>query len=141
MSDINQTIQDQIDLFNANTAHASMSLVQLGTFLAGQLKPITDADARTVTTDVLVMDVPGRIEAVWATAGNVTGIMLIGPEGATLRTLTCTVAYDVNGIATITFFATDAVTAAKITYSEAPYPSTADGRTVGLGNILALVPT
>lgn len=141
MSDINQTIKDQIDLFNANTAHASMALVQLGTFIAGQLVPITDSSARTVTTNVLVMDVPGRIEAVWATAGNATGIMTIGPAGATLRTLTCTVAYDVNGIATITFYGTDAVTAAKITYSQAPYPMTADGRTVGLGNILALVPT
>lgn len=139
MSDNNQTIQAQIDRFNANDAHAAMALIQLGTILAGYIKPTTDSSARTVTTHVLVMDVPARIVAVEATTGGSTGNCLIGGAGSTLATLQVAVAYDVDGIATITFKASDAVTAAKVTYAELPLPSLPDGST-GLGTVLAHVP-
>ena len=139
MSDTPQTVQTQLNIFTPQAVNSVMALINFGDWLAGQLKPLTDADARTVTANVLVMDVPGRIEAVVATAGG-SGIYLVGPAGATTATKQCTVAYDANGIATITFHAADGVTAAKITYSPAPYTSNPDG-TRGLGNLLAYVPT
>jgi hypothetical protein len=140
MSDTSQTIQAQLNYFNASYAHAAMPLVKLGDFLAGQLKPITDTDARTVTANVLVMDVPGRIESVVATAGGATGICLIGPAGATTATHQCVVAYDTDGFATITFHGADAVTAAKVTYSLVPYPENPHNGVKGLGAILAYSP-
>lgn len=139
MSDPNQTIQAQIDRFNANDAHAAMALIQLGTIIAGLVKPKSDSVARTVTSNVLVMDVPARIIAVEATAGGTTGVSLLAPSGATLATKQCTVDYDDDGIATITFKASDAVTTAKVQYAELPLPSLPDGST-GLGTVLAYVP-
>jgi len=140
MADTNQTIQTQIDNFDANYAHSAMGLLTLGTIIAALLRPTTDTDARTVTDHVLVMSTPGWVRHVVATAGGATGITLLGPAGATTATKQATIAYDVNGIATITFHAADAVTAAKVTYSPWPYPTNGD-RTVGLGNLLAMVPT
>lgn len=140
MSDTSQTIQAQLNYFNASYAHAAMPLVKLGDYLAGQIKPVTDTDARAVTDHVLVMDVPGRIESVVATAGGATGISLIGPEGATTATKQCTIAYDADGFATITFHAADAVTAAKVTYSLIPYPENPHTGVKGLGAILAYSP-
>jgi hypothetical protein len=140
MSDPNQTIQAQIDRFNANDAHAAMALIQLGTIIAGLVKPKSDSVARTVTSNVLVMDVPGRIESVVATAGGATGICLIGPAGATTATHQCVVAYDTDGFATITFHGADAVTAAKVTYSLVPYPENPHNGVKGLGAILAYSP-
>ena len=138
MSDAPQSIKEQLNNFTANSVNAAMGLVLLGDILAGQIKPITDTDARTVTTNVLVMDTPGEIVSVVATAGG-SGIYLIGPAAATTATKQCTIAYDVNGIATITFHAADGVTAAKVTYKPLPYTSNPDG-TQGLGNLLAMVP-
>lgn len=139
MADTNQTIQQQLNNATAGTFEAVLGLIGFGDWIAGQLRPLTDADARTVTANVLVMDVPGEVIAVVATAGG-SGIYLIGPEGATTATKQCTIAYDVNNFATITFHAADGVTAAKVTYKPVPYPSNKDG-TRGLGNLLAMVPT
>lgn len=138
MSDTPQTIQQQLDIFAPQAVHAVMAQVQLGTFLAGQIKPITDSVARTVTSNVLLMDTPGEVVAAVATAGG-SGIYLIGPDGATTATKQCTVAYDINGFATITFHAADGVTAAKITYKPLPYTTNPDG-TQGLGRLLSVVP-
>lgn len=139
MSDSPQTIQQQINNFTIHQIGGVMALVALGDIIAALLKPTTDSDARTVTSDTLVMDVPARINAVEVTAGGVTGLQLIGGAGSTLATKQVAVAYDTDGIATITFKASDAVTAAKVTYTEWPYPTNPDG-TSGLGNLLAMIP-
>lgn len=139
MADTNLTIKDQINNMRGLEGLAALGAVRLGDWLAGQLKPLTDSVARTVTDSILEMDVPARITAVVATAGGATGIQLIGPEGATTATKQCTIAYDTNGFATITFHAADAVTAAKVTY--ATYPEPTFNSVTGLGEVLEAVPT
>lgn len=70
--------------------------------------------AQVVTTHVWTATGPGHVAAVEATAGGTTGIVSIQQSGSPAIT-TCTLTFTA-GVPTLTFNATDAVTAASILF-------------------------
>ena len=122
------TVQQALDISNPNDIPDMLRKVRLGTILAGMLVPATDADARTVTSNVCVMTTAGIVLAVTATTGGVTGNFSLIAAGQTPATTQVAVSYSAEGIATLTFLGADAVTACKVQKTTI---------TAGLGTILA----
>lgn len=111
------SLQTQLNAANPNKIADLLALAKIGDVLkllaAGAIE-----ESVTVTTNVGVLANRAlAILAVSATAGTTTG--LITPQSATATVVTkgASVAVDQK---TITFFATDAVSAAKVTYIPAP---------------------
>ena len=78
--------------------------------------------ALAVAAHVVTLAVPGRVLAVEATTATSAGAKVRKVEG-TLAAGEYSVAYSADGIATITFEATDAVTVAAVEISPANYTS------------------
>lgn len=122
------TVQEALNIAQANDIPDMLRKISLGTLLAGLLVPATDADARTVTANVCVLNTPGTVIAVTVTAGGVTGNFSPIAAGMTPATKEVAVAYSAEGVATLTFLGADAVTACKVQKTTWP---------AGLGTILA----
>lgn len=118
-----KTLKEMINLGNANyipgllaTGKAALGSVleALGTLAAGTLTEETV----TVTTNVgTLSSKAGIIFGVWASAGATTGIINVVPPSVTVITKTAKLATDRQ---TLTFFAADAVTQAKVLYLPVP---------------------
>lgn len=122
------TVKEALNIASPTDLPAQLHKVSLGTVLQG-LIPVQDTDPRTVTANVLTLTgEPGEVTAVVATAGGVTGGFTIIPPAAATATKTVKVGYSAEGIATLTFHAADAVTAAKVVKKTLP---------ANLGTILA----
>ncbi len=99
------TVQEALDLANPNFIAAMFRKVLIGDLLAG-LIPAVNSRKGLASNAVQVNDVPGAILAVESPAG--TDIPIVGPA-ATPGVGEVAIAYDTEGIATLTFQA--AVTA------------------------------
>lgn len=111
------SVQTELNRADPNRIADLLRVAKIGDVLAGMSKGAIE-ETVTVTTNVGVLaNRAMAILAISATAGSTTG--LITPQSATATVVTkgASVATDQK---TLTFFGSDAVTAAKVTYIPAP---------------------
>lgn len=112
------SLQTELNRADPNRLADLLRTANIGDVLARLAADVAVEETVTVTTNVGTLASRAlAILAISATAGGTTG--LITPQSATVAAVTkgCQVGVDRK---TLTFFATDAVTTAKVTYIKAP---------------------
>lgn len=112
------SLQTQLNAADPNKLADLMRAALIGDVLSQIASGVAVEETVTVTANVGVLAIEAlAILAITATAGGTTGA--ITPYSATVAaiTKTCQIGLDRK---TLTFFATDAVTTAKVTYLKAP---------------------
>jgi len=113
------TLKEALDRGQIDDVSTALGKVSIGSILAAMATPINE-NVTTVTSHVGTLAYPAMyVLGVFVDAGSATGVFTQVPDGTTVATKMFKVDYTAAR-ATVTFFATDAVTAFHVCYVKKP---------------------